>query len=73
MDRSIAPGLLMLIAGVWLLLQTVAGDLPRRLLSLTARSDDPRAGTLYSDPAGGGGGFSASGGGGGGGGGSGAR
>ena len=30
-----AQGLVLLIVGVWLLLQTVAGDLPGRLMSLT--------------------------------------
>lgn len=40
MDRSVAPALLMIIAGIWLTLQTLAGDLPRRLLSLALWEDD---------------------------------
>lgn len=32
---NIASGLLLVILGVWLGLQTLGGDLPRRLLSLT--------------------------------------
>lgn len=28
-----APAILLVIVGVWLVLQTVVGDLPRRLLS----------------------------------------
>jgi hypothetical protein len=34
---SVASAALLIIAGVWLLLQTVAGDLPGRLLSWASR------------------------------------
>lgn len=34
MNGNVASGTLLVLVGVWLLLQTLAGDLPRRLLSL---------------------------------------
>ena len=33
-----AQGIVLLIAGVWLLAQTLAGDLPRRVASYASRS-----------------------------------
>jgi hypothetical protein len=41
MRGTVASGTLLLIVGVWLLLQTVAGDLPRRLLSLAGVTSSP--------------------------------
>lgn len=38
--RPIASGLFLLVAGLWLVLQTVVGDLPARLLSW-AKAQDP--------------------------------
>lgn len=48
MKTSVPSALLIILAGIWLLLQTVGGDLPRRLLTLSRFSDDVR----WSDPTG---------------------
>lgn len=57
MGRS--TGVLLIILGVWLLVATVAGRLPERILSLVAdRPGGFVAAGPPSDPAGGGGGFS---------------
>lgn len=39
----IAQGLLLILAGLWLLLQTLAGDLPGRVLSLRFSAFQPAA------------------------------
>lgn len=74
MPSRLASGAIMVLLGVWLLMQVLAGDLARRLISW---GDPPRAtgaGTPPADPDGrNGGGFSSGGGGGGGGGGYGAN
>lgn len=56
MGRS--TGALLVILGVWLLIATVAGRLPERILSLVADRPGGFATGPPSDPAGGGGGFS---------------
>lgn len=53
-NGNVASGLLLVLLGVWLLLQTVAGDLPRRLLSLTGATSSKSSGSgLLGDIAGG--------------------
>lgn len=64
MSGNVASGVLLVIIGIWVMLQTLAGDLPGRILSLGEGGLANK-----SDGSGGGGGFSLNGGDGGGGGG----
>lgn len=51
MNGNVASGTLLVVVGVWLLLQTIAGDLPRRLLTLAGQtSKAPNGGLQLPSP-----------------------
>ncbi len=44
MNRPVATGVFLLVVGLWLLLQTLVGDLPGRILSWGKAADEGRLG-----------------------------